>query len=496
MGLYTRVSTEDQAREGYSIPAQKERLLAFCKAQEWPVADIYADEGISGAKLDRPELNRLRADIRAGKVNLVLAWKVDRLSRKVSHLAQIIDEFDRAGCPFRSATEPFDTSHAAGRAFMQMLSVFAELERETIRERTKMGIAERVKTGRIHGRPRALGYRVEDGNWVPDEAEAAVVRWIYQQYLAGVGTLRTAVALKAGVAELPSDILKAHFSRLSASSIRDRVAWILQNPIYAGYAPLKGELYPGRHKAIVSVDDWQRAQQVFESRRGLAPRAKTSPHLLSGLIFCGECGGSMLAFSQDAFPRGKRRPEHPTKREPGQKRYGYYVCKNGTTHQGKAKTCNNWGISRDTVEAAVLVRLRQLAVAAKEPELPAIPAEATSAEKERQLVQAQLGQIQVRQRRLMDTLEQAPDLEPTLLSRIRDLADEQRRLAIRLAEVERKIKAAGAPLDREALRDLAANLDQTLEHGTRDELREIVRLLVRRVVVHVDKQLEIDVFPV
>src|SRR5690606_29362237 len=153
---YLRVSTEEQSREGYSIAAQRDRLLAFCRAQGWDVAGIYVDDGYSGASLDRPQLKKLREDVRAGKVNLVLVWKVDRLSRRVSHLAQLVEEFDEHGCAFRSATEPFDTSHAAGRAFLQMLAVFAELERETIRERARHGIHQRIKEGHLHGRPRAL----------------------------------------------------------------------------------------------------------------------------------------------------------------------------------------------------------------------------------------------------------------------------------------------------------------------------------------------------
>ena len=107
VGLYIRVSTEDQSREGHSIPAQKERLLAFCRAQGWDVGDIYSDEGISGAKLDRPELARLRKDAAEKRINMVLVWKVDRLSRKVSHLASLVEEFDRSGCALRSVTEPF-----------------------------------------------------------------------------------------------------------------------------------------------------------------------------------------------------------------------------------------------------------------------------------------------------------------------------------------------------------------------------------------------------
>lgn len=224
VAVYLRVSTDEQAREGYSIAAQRDRLLAFCRAQSWNVVGIYADEGHSGATLDQPHLTRLREDVKAGRVNLVLVWKVDRLSRRVSHLAQLVDEFDRHGCGFRSVTEPFDTSHAAGRAFLQMLAVFAEFEREMIRERITQGIHQRVKEGHIHGRPKALGYIVPGNGqvWQVDEREAGVVRWIYDQYLRGVGSMRIAYALKEGVPDLPADVLRKEFGHLSIHSLADR----------------------------------------------------------------------------------------------------------------------------------------------------------------------------------------------------------------------------------------------------------------------------------
>jgi len=163
--LYIRVSTEEQSREGFSIAAQRDRLVAFCAAQGWTVADVYQDEGWSGAKLDRPALARLRKDASHRRFEIVLAWKVDRLSRKVGHLAALVDELDRHGVALRSVTEPFDTSHAAGRAFMQMLGVFAELERENIRERAKLGIRKRVESGLLHGRP--AGVRFERTEVLP-----------------------------------------------------------------------------------------------------------------------------------------------------------------------------------------------------------------------------------------------------------------------------------------------------------------------------------------
>ncbi|MCL5046048.1 MAG: recombinase family protein, partial [Actinobacteria bacterium] len=296
---YIRVSPDAQAREGHSIPAQRERLVAFCKAQGWEVADFYVDDGFSGASLDRPELKRLRADVKAKKADLVLVWKVDRLSRKVAHLTALMDEFDQAGVSFRSATEPFDTGHAAGRAFLHMLSTFAELERETIRERSKMGIRQRVKEGHVHGRPTPFGYRRKaKGVWVVEPDEAEVVRLIYRRYREGAGVVRIAQEL-AGMTGNPVPATRnpgRHYDR--QTSLHDRVRWILRNPVYAGYAPLNGELYSGRHPAIVPPAEWHEVQRIRESERAIPNRAKRSVYPLSGLIECAECGRNMTGFKQ------------------------------------------------------------------------------------------------------------------------------------------------------------------------------------------------------
>lgn len=493
--LYLRVSTEDQAKEGHSIPAQRERLLAFCRAQEWDVAGIYADEGVSGAKLDRPQLARLREDVRAGRVNLVLVWKVDRLSRRVSHLAQLVDEFDRAGCAFRSVTEPFDTGHAAGRAFMQMLAVFAEFEREMIRERTRQGIHQRIKAGHIHGRPKTLGY-VAPGNgqvWQVDLREAGVVRWIYRQYLAGVGSLRIGQALKEGVPDLPADILQAEFGRLSAHSVAERVRWILQNPIYAGYTTLDGDLLPGRHEAIIPPADWQRVQDLFAARQGLGPRGKTSPYILSGLVYCGACGARMWGRKQDAFPRGRRTPKNPRLRAPKERFYRFYVCQGSTILHGRQKSCTNWGINADRVEAEVLAVLRRLSA---DPETAATSLPDPEPQDEQQPLQrlrADLSALRRRQQKLIATIERAPDLEETILDRLRELADEQRRLQQEIAAEEGR--APRSPASREDLAALLAHVGTVLDHADPDQVREMVRVFVRRIAISPDKQIKIELYP-
>jgi site-specific DNA recombinase len=463
VGIYARVSTDEQAREGYSIGAQRDRLLAFCRAQGWDVTGIYIDDGHSGAKLDRPALNRLRDDARARIFDLVLVWKVHRMSRKVAHLATLVDEFDCVGVAFRSVTEPFDTSHAAGRAFMQMLGVFAELERENIRERSILGIRKRVEQGFVHGRPTMLGYRfVEKGKIEVDPASAAVVRWIFQQYLSGVGTLRIAQQLIGGVTDLQTDVLYREFKHVSPHSVRDRISWIIKNPIYAGYAAIGDDLYAGRHEAIIDPATWQRAQAQIQSRQSLPNRAHASRYLLTGRIVCGQCGAPMFGYRQP-----NRSPETRHIRP----YYEYYCCRGNSCFQGRSKTCDNWGVKREQADEAALNALRGLALEGVDgrstpspPEDPVI----NDLSRRRQQIQASLGQAEKRQRNLFRAIEEAPDLDEAVLQRVRELAEEQKQLTLELAGVERALRNGGHVLSRAEVESLLRDVPRILDAAGHD----------------------------
>lgn len=468
---YARVSTADQAREGYSIPAQRDRLIAFCQAQGWAIVEIYQDEGWSGAKLDRPALNRLRRDAKAGKLDLVLAWKTDRLTRKVGHLAALIDELDRSGIAFRSVTEPFDTSHAAGRAFMQMLGVFAELERENIRERSKLGIRKRVESGYLHGRPAPIGYRSGGGGvWEIIPEEAAVVRWMVHQYLAGRGATRLAQALKSGAVDgLSSQVIRDHFGRPALNSVESRIRWIVRNPVYAGYAPLGDELHPGRHGAIIDRATWAKLQDVIDHRQATPNRSHTSQYLLSHRVWCGECGSPMYGR------REPRRGHEGLYRE-------YYICGGGSHFGGRAAACGNWGVDREHAEREALAALSQLAATGLPParEDPALD----EMQQRRKQAAAALDGLERRRRKLFRVLEEAPDLEEDLLARVRELSEEQRGLAADLAAAERDLRLGGASVSPEEVAALLRDIPQILEAADPDQVRELLRVFVRRVIVH------------
>ena len=160
--IYIRVSTEEQANEGYSIDAQKEKLTALCKSQDWQVYEIYADEGFSAKDLNRPGIQRLLQDAEQRKFDIIVFYKLDRLSRSLKDLTSLIDKFEKLSIKIKSLTEPFDTTSPPGKLMLNMLGSFAQFEREIIGERTKLGLERAFRQGKwVTSAP--FGYKVKNG---------------------------------------------------------------------------------------------------------------------------------------------------------------------------------------------------------------------------------------------------------------------------------------------------------------------------------------------
>lgn len=183
--IYIRVSTQEQAQEGYSIGEQKERLIAYCKAHDWVIADIYVDGGYSGSNLKRPAMQKLITE--TAKFDVVLVYKLDRLSRSQRDTLYLIEEiFMPNTVDFVSMQESFDTASPFGKAMIGLLAVFAQLEREQIKERTRMGRIARVKSGLYHGGGfNPIGYDYQNGKLTINPYEAEQVRKIFNWYLEG-----------------------------------------------------------------------------------------------------------------------------------------------------------------------------------------------------------------------------------------------------------------------------------------------------------------------
>ena len=169
-GIYIRVSTEDQARDGFSINAQKEKLTKYAEANDWSIFDYYIDDGISGKNLDgRPEATRMLKDVEEGKINNILIYKLDRLTRSVRDLIYLIELFEKHSCTFNSQTEKIDTSNAVGRMFVKIIGIFAEFERENLAERVSFGYEQKTREGNYTNTQGVYGY-----DYIPKEQKLVV----------------------------------------------------------------------------------------------------------------------------------------------------------------------------------------------------------------------------------------------------------------------------------------------------------------------------------
>ena len=283
VAIYVRVSTQEQEKEGYSIPAQKEKMIAYCKAKDWLVQDIYIDGGYSGSDTDRPSLNRLLDSLK--DIDIVLVYKLDRLSRSQKDTLFLIeDKFIANDVDFVSVTENFDTTTPFGRAMIGILSVFAQLERENIKERTKMGRIERAKLGLWSGAPNPpIGYDLIDSTLIVNEYEAMQIRELFDLYIKGYGKERIQNAFRE------KGYVKNYGSWDDISN--HTIPRILENRTYLGEVSFAKVWYKGIHTAIIDNDTFNRANELFEKRR-TGPTIRK--YFLSGLLYCDKCGAKYI----------------------------------------------------------------------------------------------------------------------------------------------------------------------------------------------------------
>ncbi|MCW5717062.1 MAG: recombinase family protein [Bauldia sp.] len=342
--VYTRKSSEEGLEmEFNSLDAQRESCEAYVasqKAEGWlHVPDRYDDGGFSGGTLERPALKRLLADIEAGRVDVIVVYKIDRLSRSLMDFARLVEVFDRKGVTFVSVTQSFNTTTSMGRLTLNVLLSFAQFEREVIGERIRDKFAASRKKGMWMGGYVPLGYRVLDRKLVIDETEAALVRSIFERFL----TCGSATVL---VRDLRAEgVVNRYGKPLDKGGLYK----LLNNRIYIGDAVHKGTAYPGEHEPIVTRSLWDKVHAILAESpriRAANTRAQT-PALLKGLIF----GPTGCAMS-------------PTHTRRGGKLYRYYVSqavlKNGP------EACPVRRVSAGEIEAAVGAQVRRLLV---EPEV-------------------------------------------------------------------------------------------------------------------------------
>jgi DNA invertase Pin-like site-specific DNA recombinase len=336
--VYTRKSSEEGLEQEFnSLDAQREACEAYIASQKpegWVlVPDRYDDGGISGATLERPALKRLLADIEAHRVDVVVVYKIDRLSRALMDFSKLVEIFDRNNVTFVSVTQSFNTTTSMGRLTLNILLSFAQFEREVIGERIRDKFAASRKKGMWMGGWAPLGYDIKDRKLIVNDAEAVTVRNIFQRFLRVGSMTKLVVAFRSDgmTTKGGKPVDKGYLYR------------ILNNRVYVGEAVHKGTAYAGEHQAIIDRTLWDRVHGILREsprKRAAHTRAQT-PALLKGLMF-GPTGRAMT-------------PAHTRK---GGKLYRYYVSTDVLKRD--AADCPVRRIPAGEIESAVVDQLRGL----------------------------------------------------------------------------------------------------------------------------------------
>ncbi|MDP2740848.1 MAG: recombinase family protein [Pseudorhodobacter sp.] len=338
--IYTRKSSEEGLEQEFnSLHAQREACEAYIASQKsegWAlVRDQYDDGGISGGTLERPGLKQLLADIEDGLVDVVVVYKIDRLSRSLMDFSKLVEVFDRNGVTFVSVTQSFNTTTSMGRLTLNILLSFAQFEREVIGERIRDKVAASRKRGIWMGGNVPLGYDVQNRKLVVNDAEAASVRAIFARFI------------ELGSATVLARELRRNGFRNKQGTLIDKgyLYRLLNNRVYRGEALHKGKSYPGEHAAIIDADLWEGVHAILQEsprKRANNSRAQT-PALLKGLIFS-ETGAAMT----------------PTSTKKGAKLYRYYVSMDVIRNRETGEETAPMRLAAGMVEDAVVTEARRI----------------------------------------------------------------------------------------------------------------------------------------
>lgn len=457
VGLYPRVSSAEQA-ENYSIGEQIDKMTKYCQSKDWIIYNIYTDPGYSGTNMDRPGLQKLIADVKSHNLDVVLVYRLDRLSRSQADTITLIEQvFLPNNVDFVSMSENFDTTSPFGRAMIGILSAFSQLELERIKDRMKDGKAGRAKEGLFHGGVAPIGYEYDPytGKLTISEYEAMCVRDAYELYLAGTSI--------RGIEEIFRTRGHTHkYGEWTDVAIRN----VLRNPVYAGYIQHNGTLYEGQHTPIVSRSDYELMQENIAKnapKRKLIKDRKYTTYL-GGLLYCAQCGGK---YHKRMGKKGKNKSA-PI----------YYVCYSRdkrARRMVKDPNCKNKVWRADELDGIIFDQIKQLVI---DPEyLDSLRESKPDNSDKINILRSEITKIDDRISKLMDLYTYGKIDVETISDKIDQLTASKNALNNQLDD----LAATDESLDVEAAIELASSFENLLNAGSFDDIRGIIEALIQKI---------------
>jgi len=477
--IYTRKSTEDGLEQEFnSLDAQRlagENYIRSQVDEGWEIIpDEYDDGGFTGGDMDRPALQRLMSNIKEGKIDCVVVYKVDRLSRSLLDFSRILETFDQHNVAFVSVTQQFNTANSMGRLMLNVLLSFAQFEREIISERTRDKIAAARRKGKWVGGMPVLGYDVDPrgSKLVVNDDEAVRVRTIFDLYLQHQSLITVIRELDNRGWVSKRWVTKKGVERGGKTFTKTSLHKVLTNVTYRGKVRYKDEVHEGEHEAIVDPDIWQQVQTVMQrnGRTGGAKVRNKFGALLKGLLRCVACDSAMT-------------PTHTTK--DGNKRYRYYVC----CHAQKRgwHNCPSPSIPATEIERFVVDQIRSIGRDSDlirettsqvreqaDSQLVVLEAERASLERELARWVSEIGDV---------VAHVGPgDEDSPAVARLADLQERTRRAERRATEIREQVRViSGRTIDQSEIAAAMASFDPVWKAMTPREQTRVIELLVERV---------------
>ena len=471
VALYPRVSTLEQAAEGYSIGEQVERMTKFCEAKGWEIYKVYTDAGYSGASLERPALQEIIADTEKNVFDMVLVYKLDRLSRSQKDVLYLVEDvFDEHNIYFSSMTENFDTSTPFGKAILGILAVFAQLEREQIKERMAMGKDARAKIGKWNGgRMIPIGYdydKIKD-KFIVNDYEA-------MQYIELIDLFLKGKAFR----EIETIFAEKGYAHKHGTWIPKTMRSVLRSKMYLGYLKYNGKWYKSDHPALIDEPTYEQVINLLNKRaeeyKQSGGKSGVITTYLGGLLYCKKCGAK---YGKDS--NGRRDKD-------GNKKYKYCCYSRSKKMKSLVKDPNcknkNWNISE--LDDIVLGEIKKLALNPEYiREVQDLRIEKSDAGERIEILKKEIKKIDAQISRFMDLYGVGQFTIEQVMNKVDPL--NLQRYALN-NEIEILSRTPGQLSEEETL-EILETVEEVIEAGDFEDIRKIIESLILKIELDDDE---------